>query len=170
MRAGAAHLDRVIALYDPAEHRALATRFGHDVRMTAFCWRALALWMLGYPKAAAVDVEHALKDAREIGHAATSMFALSHASLARILRRDHAAAWALADELVALAEEKGSLYWKSYGLMLQGWRFRADRQSFRCGPGGHRGNRRDPVDRRDRLCPVVHVICGEGLCRARTVR
>lgn len=118
---GRGHLDRVIALYDPAEHRALATRFGHDVRMTALCWRALAMWMLGYPKAAAVDVEHALKDAREIGHAATSMFALSHASLACILRRDHAAAWALADELVALAEGKGSLYWKSYGLMLQGW-------------------------------------------------
>jgi predicted ATPase len=118
---GCGHLERVIALYDPVDHRPLATRFGHDVRMTAFCWRALALWMLGYPKAAAVDVECALKDAREIGHAATSMFALSHASLARILRRDHAVAWALADELVALAEEKGSLYWKSYGLMLQGW-------------------------------------------------
>jgi predicted ATPase len=118
---GRSHLDRVISLYDPAEHRSLATRFGHDVRMTAYCWRALALWILGYPKAAAVDIEHALKDAREVGHAATSMFALSHASLAHILRRDHAAASALADELVALAEDKGSLYWKSYGLMLRGW-------------------------------------------------
>jgi class 3 adenylate cyclase/predicted ATPase len=120
---GCAHLDRVMTLYDPVEHRPLATRFGHDVRMTAFCWRALALWMLGHPKAAAADIEHALKDAREIGHAATSMYALSHASLARVLRRDDAAAWTLANELVALAEEKGSLYWKSYGLMLQGWLF-----------------------------------------------
>jgi class 3 adenylate cyclase/predicted ATPase len=118
---GRFHLDRLISLYDPVEHRPLATRFGHDIRMTAFCWRALALWILGYPKATAMDIEHALKDAREVGHAATSMFALSHASLAHILRRDHAAASALADELVALAEDKGSLYWKSYGLMLQGW-------------------------------------------------
>ena len=37
-----AHTSRSsIALYQPAEHRVLATRFGHDVRMTVFCWRAL---------------------------------------------------------------------------------------------------------------------------------
>jgi predicted ATPase len=117
---GRAHLDRVIELYDPDEHRPLATRFGHDVRMTAFSWRALALWILGVPKAAAGDIEHALRDAREIGHAATSMFALAHASLANILRRDHSAAAALAEQLVALSEGKGSLYWKSYGMMLLG--------------------------------------------------
>lgn len=55
-------------------------------------------------------------------HAATSMFALSHTSLAHALRRDHAASGVLAEQLVTLAEDKGSLYWKSYGMMLQGWR------------------------------------------------
>ena len=118
---GRAHLDQVIALYEPAQHRPLATRFGHDVRMTAFVWRALNLWILGYPDSAAADIERALKDADDMGHAATSMFALAHGSLAHTLRRDHAAAGALADKLVALAQEKGSLYWKSYGLMLQAW-------------------------------------------------
>jgi hypothetical protein len=118
---GRAHLDRVVTLYDPSEHRQLATRFGHDVRMTAFCWRALALWMLGYPAAATTDIKDALEDAREMGHAPSLMFALAHTSVAQILRRDSAAAGALANELVALAEEKGSLYWKSYGMMLQGW-------------------------------------------------
>lgn len=118
---GRGHLDRVVALYDPGEHRALATRFGHDVRMTALCWRAMAVWMLGYPEAAAMDIEHALKDARETGHAATLMFALSHSTLALIYRGDHVAAQGLVGELVALAEEKGSLYWKSYGSLLQGW-------------------------------------------------
>ena len=39
--------------------------------------------MLGYSEAATLDIEHALKDARETGHASTSMFALSHASLAQ---------------------------------------------------------------------------------------
>jgi class 3 adenylate cyclase/predicted ATPase len=118
---GRVHLDRVVAQYNPAEHRLLATRFGHDVRMTALCWRALTLWILGYPDSAAADIARALKDAQEIGHAATSMFALAHGSLAHTLRRDHAAAGTLADELVTLAQEKGSLYWKSYGLMLQAW-------------------------------------------------
>lgn len=119
--AGLAHLDQVIALYDPVEHRALASRFGHDVRMTALCWRALGSWMLGRPEAAASDIEHALEDARDIGHAVTLMFALAHGSLAHVLRRDEAAASALANELITLSQQKGSLYWKSYGLMLQAW-------------------------------------------------
>jgi predicted ATPase len=117
---GRAQLDRVIALYDPAVHRPLATRFGHDVRMTALCWRALALWMLGYPEAALADMQAALKDAREIGHAATSMFALAHTTLTFVLLGERAVAQARADELVTLAESKGSLYWKSYGLVLRG--------------------------------------------------
>jgi predicted ATPase len=49
------------------------------------------------------------------------MFALSHVSLAHTFRRDHAAAEELANRLVILGEEKGSLYWQSYGRMLQGW-------------------------------------------------
>jgi predicted ATPase len=69
-------------------------------------------------------MERALADADEIGHAATSMFALSHVSLAHTFRREYAKAEELAGRLVALGEEKGSLYWKSYGLMLQGWLLR----------------------------------------------
>jgi predicted ATPase len=118
---GRKHLDQAIELYEPSQHRALAIRFGHDVRMSAYCWRALALWLLGYPDGAAADMERALADADDIGHAATSMFALSHVSLAHTFRRDYATAEELAGRLVALGEEKGSLYWKSYGLMLQGW-------------------------------------------------
>ena len=34
---GRAHFDQAIALYDPAEHRPLATRFGQDVRVAILC-------------------------------------------------------------------------------------------------------------------------------------
>ena len=50
---GRAHLDRAIALYDPVAHRPLATRFGQDVRVAILSYRSWALWMLGYPEAAA---------------------------------------------------------------------------------------------------------------------
>src|SRR5262249_10776130 len=33
---GRAHINRAIALYDPTEHRPLATRFGHNVRVAIF--------------------------------------------------------------------------------------------------------------------------------------
>ena len=74
---GRAHFDRALALYDPAEHRPLATRFGQDVRVAILSYRSLALWLLGYPDAALADTEHALKDAREIGQAPTLMYALT---------------------------------------------------------------------------------------------
>ena len=47
----------------------------------------VALWFLGYPEAALADAEQALKDAREIGQAATLMYALYVTSLTHILLR-----------------------------------------------------------------------------------
>jgi predicted ATPase len=115
-----AHFDKGIALYDPIEHRTLATRFGVDARVSILLYRSWALWMLGYPEAALADAEAALSDAREIGQAATLMFALNYTSLTLIFRGDYATAKAVVDELVALANEKGTLIWKASGLSLQG--------------------------------------------------
>ena len=120
---GRAHFDRAIALYDPTEHRPLATRFGQDVGVVILSRRALALWLLGYPEAALADADKALKNAREIGQAATLMYALSVTSLTLIQCGNYAAAKAEADELVALADEKGVLFWKALGMGYQGWLF-----------------------------------------------
>ena len=120
---GRAHYDRAIALYDPAEHRPLATRFGQDVRVAILCYRSLALWHLGYPEAAVANSDQAISDAREIGQAATLMFALSHAVWTRILCRNYAITNAFVDELIVLANEKGALIWKAFGMLAQGWVF-----------------------------------------------
>ena len=85
----------------------------------------MALWLLGYPEAALADADHALKDAREIGQAATLMYALLYAIIHSIFCGNYAAANALIDELVALADEKGALFWKACGMMsarLRYWR------------------------------------------------
>jgi class 3 adenylate cyclase/predicted ATPase len=117
---GRGHLDQAIALYDPAEHRPLAARFGQDVRVAALTLRSWALWLLGYPDAALRDADDTLKDAREIGQAATLMFALSQVVLPYSLCGHHAAAASHAQEQVALAEEKGSQFWKANGIIYQG--------------------------------------------------
>jgi hypothetical protein len=110
------------ALYDPAEHRQLATRFagGQDVRVALLSYRSLALSVLGYPDDALGDTEQALSDAREIGQATTLLYALGHAALAFLQRGDQTRVSAIADELVALADEKGAFFWKAYGMMEQG--------------------------------------------------
>jgi predicted ATPase len=110
---GRAHYDRGIALYDPAEHRPLATRFGQDVRVAILSWRAWAMWLLGHPEAAIADADHALRDAREMGHAATLMFALGVTSITRVWCGNFASANLQVAEEKALADEKGALFWKA---------------------------------------------------------
>ena len=117
---GRAHYDQALALYDPAAHRPLATGFGQDVGVAILCYRSRNLWLLGYPEAALADAEHALKDAREIGQAGTLMYALGHLPLTHFLSGNNAAANAQAKEVVALADEKGALLWKSEGTRNQG--------------------------------------------------
>ena len=117
------HFDRTNALYDPAEHRPLATRFAVDARVSVLSYRSWALWLLGYPDAALGDADQALRDAREIGHAATLMFALALAPQAHFLSANYATTTAATDELAALANEKGALFWKASGIMRRGWLF-----------------------------------------------
>jgi tetratricopeptide (TPR) repeat protein len=117
---GRAHYDQAIALYDPAVHRPLATRFGHDVRVVILCQRSFALWHLGYPESALADADYAVRDARELGHAAALMYALYYASLNSVLSRNYAAANALLDELIALAEEKGASFWRASAMIVLG--------------------------------------------------
>ena len=116
-----AHLDRAMGFYDPAKHRPLDTRFGQDIGVAVLLYRSWALWMLGYPAAALADARHALKDAHEIGQAATLMPALCLTNLIYMLCGDYAEASARSDEVVRLADEKGAALWKAWGLFNQGW-------------------------------------------------
>ena len=116
-----AHLDRAIVLYDPAAHRPLATRFGHDVLVITLLRRSMALWTLGYPDAAVADTDHALSDAREIGHAATLLVGFIAPIWTYPNCGNYAAANGPINELVALAEEKDASYWwKVMGMLAQG--------------------------------------------------
>ena len=120
---GRTHSDRALALYNAAEHGPLATRFGQDSGVSILCYRALALLLLGYPDTALTDADRAVKNARDIGQAATLMFALLHAWLANFQCGNYDAVNALADELFALADEKSSLFWKAAGMLARGFAF-----------------------------------------------
>ncbi len=118
--AGRVHYDQALALYDPAEHRPLATRFGQDALISILSNRSWAFWLLGYPEAALADAEHALKGARESGQVVALMYALFHAALTYIQCGSYVTANAVASELFALAEEKDAVFWKAAGMIQQG--------------------------------------------------
>jgi predicted ATPase len=103
------------------EHRPLAVRFGQDVGVSILSFRSLALWVLGYPEAALTDTDHAVGHAREIGQAAGLMYVLNVTSLILALCGNHVAANTQCKELVALADEKGSAFWKAFGMLRQGY-------------------------------------------------
>ncbi len=114
------HYKQMLALYDPAEHRSLMTRFGQDLRVAILAWRAVPLWSLGYPEAALADAADALKEAREIGQAATLMYALCFTTTTLFRSGNYAAATLQIDELIALADEKRAVFWKAHGMCIKG--------------------------------------------------
>jgi predicted ATPase len=116
-----ADYDEELKLYDLVERGIPAVRLGGQDACTAvLAHRGRALWLLGYPEAARVDIELGVGHAREIEHAATLMYALNHASHTYLQCGDFISASALAAELVALADDKGAAEWKAQGLIVQG--------------------------------------------------
>jgi class 3 adenylate cyclase/tetratricopeptide (TPR) repeat protein len=120
---GKEHYDRALAIYDPAEHGPLTTRSGRDVGVTLLSFRSACVWQLGYPTASRNDGERAVKNARETSQATTLMYALYFANDSHIWCGNYAAANAQVDELIALADAKGTPYFKALGTAVRGWIF-----------------------------------------------
>ena len=115
------HFDNAMELYDPAAHRPLAMRFSVDASVSVLCYRSWVLWFLGYPDTALKDADRAINVAREIGQAATLMYALFHGSLPHMWCGSYAAAQANVHELVVLADEKATMHWIAEGIRVRGY-------------------------------------------------
>jgi predicted ATPase len=120
---GKEHYDRALAIYDPAEHGQLTTHSGRDVGVTLLSFRAACEWQLGYTAASRSDAQLAVKNARAIGQPTTLMYALFHGVVNHMRCGNYAAARMEVDELIALADERGALYWKAFGTAVLGWLF-----------------------------------------------
>jgi predicted ATPase len=118
---GRAHFDRGIILCDSMDHApSVTTSIGDDSKVVMLGFRAIALWLLGNPEAALANAEHALSRAREITPVGTLMHTLSWVILIQILCGDYVTASRLVNELVTLADDKGTSFWKAWGMMNKG--------------------------------------------------
>jgi len=127
---GRVHYNQALTLYDPVKHRPLAMQFGQDPVMSILSHRSWALWFLGCPESALGDVEQALTRAREVGHAATLMYALFFTSFTHICCGNYATGNVLIDELAFLATEKDAMPWRAFGTALQGSLFALTGRAF----------------------------------------
>jgi predicted ATPase len=114
------HFDRAVALYDPAQHRALAARFGQDPGAAVLAFRSLVQWLLGYGGGAATTADQALENARNSDQVGTLMYVLFWISQLHLLMGNYATAAAQAQELRALAEEKVASFWVALATKVQG--------------------------------------------------
>jgi class 3 adenylate cyclase/predicted ATPase len=116
-----AHRDRALELYEPA-YREQSLLFGWDSRVSTLGIGAQALWFLGYPDAALLDVKQGLKEARDLGHAGSLFLALYYAIITHFLCGDYATVETLANDLSTLAEQQDSSMWRRAGQSsYRGW-------------------------------------------------
>ena len=114
------HYDKAVDLYSPTAHRMLLTRFGQNAGVANLCYRSYDLWLLGYPTAAIADAEQAIRNARELDHAATLLLALTYSSITHGRCGNYTIANARLDEALTLANEKGAMFWKAGAMFVQG--------------------------------------------------
>jgi hypothetical protein len=117
---------------------------------------SVAAWL---SRGALADAEYSLKKAREIGQAATLMFALAFTSFTHILCGHYAIANIQSDELAAVAHQKGTLW----GVVNHESRLciGPDRQSLGRGSNNHRRDHRMSVNGNDTVRATHFVTFSE---------
>ena len=115
------HLERALALYDPAAHRALALDYAYDQRVVARDLLTCTLFVLGYPEQAEAQVRQAVAEAEALRHRASLAHALAFACMLDQLRDDAAGVLGNAAAVRRLAEEQAIPFWSGWAAVLEGW-------------------------------------------------
>jgi DNA-binding SARP family transcriptional activator/predicted ATPase len=117
-----AHLEHMIAFYEPKEHASLRFTMAQDPGVSALAWAAQTLWLLGYPDQALGRSQEALALAHEIDHPFTLGFALGMAgAFFHQMRREDRMAREQNEMMLKLSMEEGFPLFVAGGTILQGW-------------------------------------------------
>ncbi len=115
------HLERVRALYRPAQHGAHVAGFGEDAGVTSGAYASWVLWFLGLPDQACQTSAQTLTLARRLGHPFSLAYALTFAAILRCRLRQPEPALVLAQEALDLATQHGFPLWQIGATLVRGW-------------------------------------------------
>jgi class 3 adenylate cyclase/tetratricopeptide (TPR) repeat protein len=119
--AAASHLERAVASYRAEKNRMFDPQMGFaDFGVMALAVWGLALWHRGCPDQARRAADDALQRARQLGHTPTLAYALLITGLRAISARKTAETEELADELVAVSDERRLAFFSGFGHFFQG--------------------------------------------------
>lgn len=117
---GLAHLDEVIASFDPSVHGASRYRMGPLSGVSARVASGLLLWQIGKLDEAVGRVRDALFVAESTRHPYSVAYALYHNGFLDVWRGDFEACRGRAGELAAVAREREYPVWATLATLLEG--------------------------------------------------
>jgi hypothetical protein len=82
------HLEKAVALYDPARDKTTAIVYGTDVQVTSLCNLSIGYWLLGKVSHALESGRSALAWAMELRHAHTFGYTFAYVCMLHTLERD----------------------------------------------------------------------------------
>lgn len=121
LRAGHAHLEQGIALWDRRQLQSYLSLYKTDPGAHCRSHSTRELWMLGYPDQARRRVEQTLLLEREDAHPQSLATALYHAALFHVCTREPQRVQALAEECVKLCNEHGFVLERAWVTSTLGW-------------------------------------------------
>ncbi len=118
--AAARHLDEAIQLYDPHEHRWLASVHVTDPGASCQLHKGLQLWLMGFPDQAREMSREGLRLAEELSHPFTLANVMFYTGVILWSRGEDEEAKEMADTLAAFSDEHGFAQQSLFASVLQG--------------------------------------------------
>ncbi len=117
-----AHLEHMIAFYDPKQHHSLAFVYADDPGVSSLTWTSWTLWSLGYPDQALKRSQEMIALARELDHPFSLAFALCVAFMTHMFfLREFEAAQECVEPLVELSAKEGFVFFEASGIIYRGF-------------------------------------------------
>ena len=115
------HLEKAVALYDPARDKTTAIVYGTDVQVTSLCNLSIGYWLLGKVSHALESGRSALAWAMELRHAHTFGYTFAYVCMLHTLERDIPTVKSLAQEMLSAATKRELPLWMSVSRAFLGW-------------------------------------------------
>jgi tetratricopeptide (TPR) repeat protein len=114
------HLEEVLALYDPHQHRALAYQQGQDPGVQAIAFLSRTLWLQGYPEQSLAKCGEAFELAEQLDHPYSSTVAALHAATLRAWLRWWPPCQTHAERALGMARQGGFEMREANAMILHG--------------------------------------------------
>jgi class 3 adenylate cyclase/predicted ATPase len=115
------HLEEALALYDPISHGSLGSQTGSHPRLSARGQLGIALFCLGFPDQALVQINAGITEALTLAHPSSLAGSLAFGARLFSLIGDAAALNDRAAQLIAVATEQGFPSYGALGAIYSGW-------------------------------------------------